>query len=208
MYLSDEKNSNVIKIEEENLEEIVSKPNADSQLMEEGHSNSNSECIQKCPKCTIDIIKKSDDNLMHCEICEYEFCWICGLEASSQSNSHSHSHYILASFSSCPYLRYTQIQFTYYKVFLLLFIGGVILWPILLLFIALYEAFSKYDDIVQTCCQENLHINFWFVPQIFALCVLTVYAGLLYIFYVIPTWICQLYKFIYFFYRLYKNKVR
>ena len=48
--------------------------------------------ISFCPMCRTKIEKNEGCNHMTCAFCQYEFCWLCGGDASSESNHWAPGH--------------------------------------------------------------------------------------------------------------------
>lgn len=64
-----------------------------------------------CPKCNIFIEKESGCNRMVCEMCNFEFCWLC-------LKKYEFYHYYVFNATGCPGMRYGKkeiILFIYFS---------------------------------------------------------------------------------------------
>lgn len=69
-------------------------------LQKDKHNKVN---YKQCPNCSVIIEKNEGCNQMKCTNCNYDFCWLCLDEYSSE-------YYALYNFQGCPGMRYSKIK--------------------------------------------------------------------------------------------------
>lgn len=69
-----------------------------------------SEKIKMCPKCNMFIEKEGGCNHITCEMCGYEFCWLC-------LKNYEFYHYYVFNMRGCPGLRNGKLQFKSFSSF-------------------------------------------------------------------------------------------
>ena len=84
--------------------------------------------IQKCPKCNVRIEKAEGCNHMTCSLCNYEWCWICGMK---YSDIHFES-----IFFGCPMLQFTNTDWGMCKIFVYQFLI-FLFWPLVFLILSI-----------------------------------------------------------------------
>ena len=71
------------------------------ELEEYWNSLKNAKNIGKCPRCSAAFEKKSGCSIMTCTVCQYSYCWDCGVKIDDNHNTMG-GHWI------CPYLSVTN----------------------------------------------------------------------------------------------------